>query len=112
MAGEPSVNIRRFENRDRDQVRLICHDTAFMGQPATSFFEGREIICDALSLYFTDYEPEASFVAVVNSIVAGYLIGAKSKIAAEKVFQEKIALRLFWRAIRSLLMSECQMKLL
>jgi len=72
-----------------------------MGQPATSFFEGREIICDALSLYFTDYEPEASFVAVVNSIVAGYLIGAKSKIAAEKVFQEKIALRLFWRAIRS-----------
>lgn len=101
MSGEFSVNIRKFENRDRGQVRSISHDTAFMGQPATSFFEGREIICDALSLYFTDYEPEASFIAEVNSTVAGYLIGAKNKAVAENVLKNKIIPCLFWKALKS-----------
>ena len=101
MSGELNVNIRKFENRDRGKLRSISHDTAFMGQPAFLFFEGREIICDALNSYFTDYEPESCFVAEVNSTVAGYLIGAKNKIAAEKVFQDKIMLRLFWKALKS-----------
>jgi GNAT superfamily N-acetyltransferase len=101
VSGELNVNIRKFENRDRGELRSISHDTAFMGQPASLFFEGREIICDALNSYFTDYEPESCFVAEVNSTVVGYLIGAKNKIAAEKVFQDKIMLRLFWRALKS-----------
>ena len=101
MAVELSVNIRKFENRDRDQVRSISHDTAFMGQPASLFFEGREVICDALNLYFTDYEPESCFVAEANSIAIGYLIGAKSKITVEKIFKDKIMLHLFWKALRS-----------
>ena len=98
---ESNVNIRKFENRDRGQLRSISHDTAFMGQPASLFFEGREIICDALNLYFTDYEPESCFVAEVNSTVIGYLIGAKNKIAAEKIFQDKIMFHLFWKALKS-----------
>jgi ribosomal protein S18 acetylase RimI-like enzyme len=101
LAAELSVNIRKFESRDRDQVRAISHDTAFMGQPASVFFEGKEIICDALNLYFTDYEPESCFVAEANSAVVGYLIGAKSKITAEKVFKDKIIFSLFWKALRS-----------
>jgi GNAT superfamily N-acetyltransferase len=101
LPGEFNLNIRKFEEKDRSGVRSISHDTAFMGQPATLFFEGRETICDALNLYFTDYEPESCFVAEVNSALAGYLIGAKSKAAAEKVFQDKIIFPLFWRALRS-----------
>ena len=101
MSGEFSVNIRKFESRDRSQVRSISHDTAFMGQPAALFFEGREVICDALNLYFTDYEPESCFVAEVNSAVAGYLIGAKSKITAEKIFKDKIMSPLLWKALSS-----------
>ena len=101
MPLELKVNIRKFENRDRQEVRAISHDTAFMGLPASLFFEGREVVADALSLYFTDYEPEASFVAEVNSTVVGYLTGAKNKIAAEKVFKDKIMLRLFWKALKS-----------
>jgi len=101
VSGEFSVNIRKFESRDRDQVRSISHDTAFIGQPAGLFFEGREVICDALNSYFTDYEPESCFVAEVNSAVAGYLIGAKSKTTAEKIFKDKIMLPLFWKALRS-----------
>jgi GNAT superfamily N-acetyltransferase len=101
VPGEFSVNIRKFESKDRGQLRSISHDTAFMGQPASVFFEGREVFCDALNLYFTDYEPESCFVAEVDSVVIGYLIGAKSKITAEKVFNDKIILPLFWKALRS-----------
>ena len=101
LAVELSVNIRKFEKKDRDQVRSISHDTAFMGQPASLFFEGREIICDALNLYFTDYEPESCFVAEANSTVVGYLIGAKSKITAENFFKDRVILYLFWKALRS-----------
>jgi len=84
VPGEFSVNIRKFESKDRGQLRSISHDTAFMGQPASVFFEGREVFCDALNLYFTDYEPESCFVAEVDSVVIGYLIGAKSKITRKK----------------------------
>jgi GNAT superfamily N-acetyltransferase len=101
MPGRFNVNIRRFEKKDREQLRSISHDTAFMGQPATLFFEGREVLCDALSLYFTDYEPEASFIAEVNSKVIGYLIGAKNKVIAESVFKKKIMPGLFWKALQS-----------
>ncbi|MFA4992937.1 MAG: hypothetical protein WC571_03110 [Candidatus Omnitrophota bacterium] len=101
MAEKFSVNIRKFKKEDREQLRTISHDTAFMGQPATLFFEGRELLSDALSLYFTDYEPEASFVAEVNSTVAGYLTGAKNKAVAESVFKKKIMPGLFWKALKS-----------
>jgi len=93
--------IRKFENKDRNEVRSISHDTAFMGRSAGLFFEGKEIICDALNLYFTDYEPESCFVAEIDSVIAGYLIGAKNKIAAERIFREKIVFPLFWKALRS-----------
>ncbi|MDD5281229.1 MAG: GNAT family N-acetyltransferase [Candidatus Omnitrophica bacterium] len=101
MSREFNVNIRKFENKDRGQLRSISHDTAFMGQPASLFFENREVICDALNSYFTDYEPESCFIAEVDSKVIGYLIGAKSKIVAERVFKDKIMLRLFWKAVKS-----------
>jgi len=101
MFSENSINIRKFENRDRDQVRSISYDTAFMGQPASIFFEGKEVICDALSLYFTDYEPESCFVAEVNSKVIGYLMGAKDKLIVENVFKDKIMFNLFYKALKS-----------
>jgi len=101
VAEKFSVIIRKFENRDRDQLRTISHDTAFMGQAATLFFEGREVICDALSLYFTDYEPEACFVAEVNSAVVGYLVGAKNKAFAEEIFNKKIMFNLFCKAFKN-----------
>jgi len=101
LPGEFNLDIRKFEEKDRGEVRSISHDTAFMGQPATLFFEGKETICDALNLYFTDYEPGSCFVAEVNSGLAGYLIGAKSKAAAEKVFRDKIIFPLLWRALKS-----------
>ena len=99
MASE--VKIRKFQAKDRAAVRRIVHDTALMGEPAGLFFQGREVISDAISLYFTDYEPGSCFVAEINGQIAGYLIGAKNKIAAEVIFNRKIALPLFLKALKS-----------
>lgn len=99
MASE--VKIRKFEAKDRTAVRQIVYDTALMGEPAALFFQGQEVISDALSLYFTDYEPGSCFVAEINDQVAGYLIGAKDKIAAQAIFNGRIALPLFFKALKS-----------
>ena len=95
------VKIRKFQTKDRAAVRQIVHDTALTGESAGLFFQGQEVISDALSLYFTDYEPDACFVAEINYQVVGYLIGAKNKVAAEAIFNRQIALPLFIKALKS-----------
>ncbi len=96
----PGIIIRKFEVRDRGAVRKIVHDTALMGESAAIFFQGEEVLSDAFSLYFTDYEPESCFVAENNAEVTGYLIGAKSKSRAEAVFARRIAAPLLLKALR------------
>jgi len=97
---DPEARIRKFETKDRAAVRQIAHDTALMGESAALFFQGQEVISDAFSLYFTDYEPGSCFVAEVNGQVVGYLIGARKKICAEAVFNGQIALPLFLKALK------------
>lgn len=92
-------HIRKYEAGDRLIVRRIFYDTAFMGEPASVFFDGEKIISDALTLYFTDYEPESCFVAEVNGSIVGCLIGAKSRIYAEKITRNKIAPALLWEVL-------------
>ena len=97
----PEVKIRKFEAKDRVMVRQIVHDTALMGESAALFFQGQEVISDAFSLYFTDYEPGACFVAEINDSIVGYLIGTKNKISAEAIFNRRLALPLFLKALKS-----------
>lgn len=72
-----AVRIRAYAPVDRCAVRAISYDTAFMGESASIFFDHREVLADALTSYFTDCEPESSFVAVVDDTVVGYLIGTR-----------------------------------
>lgn len=97
----PEIKIRKFVAQDRGAVRQIVYQTALIGEPAELFFHGQEVISDALSLYFTDYEPVSCFVAEINDSVVGYLIGAKNKIAAEAIFNRQIAWPLFLKALKS-----------
>jgi ribosomal protein S18 acetylase RimI-like enzyme len=97
----PEIKIRKFEAQDRAAVRQIVYDTALMGESAALFFQGQEVISDAFSLYFTDYEPGSSFVAQVNDQVVGCLIGARRKVCAEAVFNGQIVLPLFFKALKS-----------
>jgi len=95
------ISVRKFKPGDRESVRDITYNNAFLGEPAGAFFEGQEIVSDALTLYFTDYEPQSSFVAEADKEVVGCLIGAKDKIASEKIIQNKIMPALFWRVFVS-----------
>jgi len=95
------VFIRRYQKEDRDAVRSIAWDTAFIGEPADAFFEDREILTDFLTKYFTDYEPDSCFVAEANREVIGYLIGAKDADLLNNVFLNRIIPKLLVKAIIS-----------
>jgi GNAT superfamily N-acetyltransferase len=126
IAAKEEIIIRAYKKEDREAIRKICCDTAFMGQPMEIFFDDREILADIFTLYYTDYEPESTFVADFKGNVVGYLIGCKDTTTKEKVFSrfilpkilitfikkglifKKKTLRFFFHAIKSLLKGEFQ----
>ncbi len=70
-----SLVIRQFTPGDRDAVRQICCDTADCGNSVENFFSDRGIVADLVTEYYTDFEPQSLWVAVVESEVVGYLMG-------------------------------------
>lgn len=93
------VIIRKYKKTDRSTLRNISWQTAFMGKPANIFFDDKEIFADFLTLYFSDYEPQSSFVAEVDGRVIGYLIGTKNIRQLNRVFQFRILPRLIVKAL-------------
>ena len=77
MASEKTVTIRKYESSDRARVRQLCGDTGFLGNPIDPVFEDRELFADYLTAYYTDWEPESSFVLLVNGEIRGYLLGSR-----------------------------------
>ncbi len=92
------VMIRPYAPQDRPGIRKISYDTSFLGK-ADELFDEPELLADALTLYFTDSEPQSCFVAEEKGVVVGYLIGAKNEREMETVSWVKIYPRLFWVAI-------------
>ena len=72
-----------------------------MGKPSAAFFSDDEIFADALTQYYTDYEPESCFVAESDGKVVGYILGAKDTGCADSVFARKIIFPLLIKALRS-----------
>lgn len=94
------ILIRQFKPEDKNSVRNIAVSTAFMGEPGSIFFEDDEILADFLTLYYTDYEPESSFVAEAGGgKVVGYILGAKSISNLDRIFKKKILPGLLWKAL-------------
>lgn len=56
-------------------MRRICCDTAFAGDAVEPLFPDRDAFADFFTRYYTDYEPESTFVAEVDGRVVGYLTG-------------------------------------
>ena len=71
---EPLI-VRRYAPRDRAAVRHLCCDTATRGAPVEQFFDDREVFADFVTRYYTDYEPNALWVAEHTGRVIGYLSG-------------------------------------
>ena len=93
------VVIRHYRRDDRPFVRNIAWNTAFLGDSAGVFFDNKEILSDFLTLYFTDYEPESSFVAEIDVRVIGYLIGARNIDVLNRIFFVRILPRLVTKAV-------------
>jgi hypothetical protein len=77
VALPPEISIRPYEPRDREVVRWLCCQTGFLGKPIDPVFEDRELFADYLTSYYTDMEPESSFVLEQDGTVKGYLLGSR-----------------------------------
>lgn len=77
MSAEKHFEIRKYQPADRARVRELCCETGFLGNPIDPVFEDRELFADYLTAYYTDWEPESSFVLLVNGGIRGYLLGSR-----------------------------------
>jgi ribosomal protein S18 acetylase RimI-like enzyme len=77
MTEHRAFQIRKFEPADRSRVRELCCATGFLGKSIAPVFEDLEIFADYLTAYYTDREPESSFVLLVNGEIRGYLLGSR-----------------------------------
>jgi GNAT superfamily N-acetyltransferase len=77
--GSP-FTIRSFRPTDREAVRRLCCETGFLGDPIDPVFSDREIFADFLTTYYTDWEPESSFVVELDGELCGYLLGSRKPL--------------------------------
>lgn len=98
MKLEPAYTIRGFRPGDRAAVRLLCCQTGFLGEPIDPVYEDHELFADFLTTYYTDHEPQSSFVLEVDGELKGYLLGSRKPLVNQLYsFQQNIVL--FIRAL-------------
>ena len=95
---EAEIVIRRYQRQDREAVRFLCCETGFLGKAIDPVFEDRELFADYLTRYYTDIEPESSFVLVQGGVVKGYLLGSY-RPARQQLFNFFNNLALFSRGM-------------
>ena len=99
METPPHV-IRPYRATDREAIRAICADTGFLGRPIDPVFEDRELFADYLTSYYTDAEPESTFVCELDGEVKGYVMGSRfprKKESFEKRLLPGLVARGLWR---------------
>jgi hypothetical protein len=93
MNDGPSFTIRGYRASDRDAVRRLCCETGFLGEPIDPVYEDRELFADFLTTYYTDHEPESSFVLEIDGELRGYLLGSRKPFVNQLyAFQQNIVL--------------------
>jgi hypothetical protein len=93
MAEENAFVIRSYRSSDRDAVRRLCCQTGFLGEPIDPVYEDRELFADFLSTYYTDHEPESSFVIELEGQLYGYLLGSRRPLFNQLYsFQQNLVL--------------------
>jgi hypothetical protein len=80
MSCEDSFTIRSYRKTDREAVRRLCCDTGFLGEPIDPVYQDRQLFADFVTTYYTDHEPESSFVVEINSEIRGYLLGSRKPL--------------------------------
>ncbi len=128
MFSKAELTIRKYQPGDRQELRKICSDTAYFGEPCEAFFPDREFLADIIMNYYTDYESEHTWVAQYRKNVIGYIcagiddlrysyimalrilpISFLKALARADIFDSRTA-RLIRYNFRSLLRSESSLK--
>ena len=98
MKDEKAFVIRSYRASDREAVRRLCCQTGFLGEPIDPVYEDRELFADFLTTYYTDHEPESSFVIEMEGELRGYLLGCRKPLRNQLYsFQQNLVL--FSRAL-------------
>src|SRR6476646_3282838 len=93
MDDASQYSIRSYQASDRVAVRKLCCDTGFLGHPIDPVFQDRELFADFLTTYYTDHEPESSFVLEIQGELKGYLLGSRKPLLNQLYsFQQNIVL--------------------
>ena len=69
--------IRPFRPTDREGVRRLCCETGYLGKAIDPVFDDRELFADYLTRFYTDWEPESTFVLEQDGELKGYLMGSR-----------------------------------
>jgi hypothetical protein len=77
MKDDKAFVIRGYRSSDREAVRRLCCQTGFLGEPIDPVYEDHELFADFLTTYYTDHEPESSFVLEIGGEICGYLLGSR-----------------------------------
>jgi GNAT superfamily N-acetyltransferase len=80
MSSDNSFTIRSYRAADREAVRRLCCNTGFLGAPIDPVYEDRQLFADFLTTYYTDWEPESSFVIEIDGEIRGYLLGSRKPL--------------------------------
>jgi hypothetical protein len=85
--------IRNYQPSDREAVRRLCCQTGFLGELIDPVYEDNELFADFLTTYYTDHEPESSFVLEMDGKIYGYLLGSRRPLFNQLyAFQQNIVL--------------------
>src|SRR3954463_7343162 len=95
---ESSYAIRNYRTSDREAVRRLCCQTGFLGEAIDPVYEDRELFADFLTTYYTDHEPESSFVIEKEGELRGYLLGCRKPLR-NQVYSLYQNIVLFLRAL-------------
>lgn len=93
MKDEKPFVIRSYRPSDRAAVRRLCCQTGFLGEPIDPVYQDHELFADFLTTYYTDHEPESSFVLELNGELCGYLLGSRRPFLNQLyAFQQNLVL--------------------
>lgn len=93
MKNETAFVIRSYRASDRAAVRKLCCQTGFLGEPIDPIYQDHELFADFLTTYYTDHEPESSFVLELDGEICGYLLGSRRPFLNQLyAFQQNLVL--------------------
>ncbi len=98
------VRVRPYSSGDRAGVRAIVLATADRGRPGGWLFPHPEVTADLLTRYYTDFEPDSSWVAESEGTLVGYTSGSVHPERHRRIMRRQVIPRaVLWSLLRGAL---------